>query len=192
MPYMVLGELICLGGLVMLTQLRPESSTVYWAGALVVTGLGSGMAMQMPYSAISVVLTDDDIPVGTAIAVFLNQLGGALAVSVGQTITLTTLVALVPRRLTSLSLQLVKDAGASGLSSLHLSIEDLTILRDIWNTAIVRTMILCTAFVAACLPFTVGMEWLNTKREAERRRQASILRAQENAQSGDVSSKSES
>ncbi|KAG6361379.1 hypothetical protein INS49_009606 [Diaporthe citri] len=147
------------------------------------------MAMQMPYSAISVVLADDDIPVGNAIAVFLNQLGGALAVSLGQTITLTTLVTLVPQRLPDLSLQLVKDAGASNLSSLRLSIEDMTIVRDIWNTAIVRTMILATAFIAAALPFTLSMEWLNVKTEAETRRQAGALRAQENAREGNFSNK---
>lgn len=191
MPYMVLGEVICIGGLAMLTQLKPESNAVYWAGALVVTGLGSGMAMQMPYSAISVVLADDDIPVGNAIAVFLNQLGGALAVSLGQTITLTTLVTLVPQRLPDLSLQLVKDAGASHPSSLRLSIEDMTILRNIWNTAIVRTMILATAFVAAALPFTLSMEWLNVKAEAEIRRRESALRAQENAQDANFSNKPE-
>lgn len=191
MPYIVLGEVICLGGLSMLTQLKLESSTIYWAGALVVTGLGSEMAMQMPYSAISVVLADDDIPVGNAIAVFLNQLGGALAVSLGQTITLTTLVALVPHRLPDLSLQLVKDAGASNLSSLRLSIEEMTVLRDIWNTAIVRTMILATAFVAVALPFTLSMEWLNVKTEAETRREASALRAQENSRGDNFSIKPE-
>ncbi|KUI70345.1 hypothetical protein VM1G_06469 [Cytospora mali] len=179
MPYMVLGEIICLSGLAMLTQLRPETDTVYWAAALVITGLGSGMAMQMPYSAISVVLADDDI---AGIAVFLNQLGGALAVSLGQTITLSTLVDLVPQRLPDVSLQSVKDASASNLASLHLNATDLTILRDIWNTAIVRTMILSTAFIGATLPFTLGMEWLNTKKEAETRRQAGALEAQGNAQ----------
>lgn len=191
MPYMLFGEVICIGGLAMLTQISLTTSTVYWAGALVVTGIGSGMAMQMPYSAISVVLTDDDVPVGNAIALFLNQLGGALAISLGQTITLTTLVGLVPQRLPDLSVQLVKDAGASNLSSLDLSVGDLTILRNIWNTAIVRTMILSTALVAAALPFTVGMEWLNTKTEAERRRQATALRAQEDARDNNVSSKPE-
>lgn len=191
MPYMVIGELICVGGLAMLTQLSPESSTPYWAGALVVTGLGSGMAQQMPYSAISVVLADDDIPVGNAIVVFLTQMGGALAVSLGQTITLTTLVTLVPRRLPGLSAQLVKDVGASNLLSLHLSLEDLETLRDIWNTAVVRTMILATAFVGAALPFTLRMEWLNTKTEAEVRRQTSALRAQENAQEKDENRESQ-
>lgn len=191
MPYMVVGEVICLGGLAMLTQLKSESSTIYWAGALVVTGLGSGMAMQMPCSAISVVLGDDDIPGGNAIAIFLNQLGGALAVSLGQTITLTTLVALVPQRLPDLSLQLAKYAGASNISSLRLSIEEMTVLRDIWNTAIVRTMILATAFVAAALPFTLSMEWLNVKTEAETRREASALRAQENSRDDNFSIKLE-
>ncbi|KAH8763620.1 major facilitator superfamily domain-containing protein [Diaporthe sp. PMI_573] len=188
MPYLILGELICLGGLAMLTQLNIASSTAHWAAALVVTGLGSGMATQMPYSAVSCSLSDDDIPIGNAIALFLNQMGGALAVSIGQTITLTTLADLVPQRLPGLSVQLLKDVGASDLPSLDLSVEDLTILRGVWNTAVVRTMILATAFVGAALPFTLRMEWLNTIKVAEARRQASTLRAQEDAQEKDYSS----
>lgn len=188
MPYLILGELICLGGLAMLTQLNIASSTAHWAVALVVTGLGSGMATQMPYSAVSCSLSDDDIPIGNAIALFLNQMGGALAVSIGQTITLTTLADLVPQRLPGLSVQLLKDVGASDLPSLDLSVEDLTILRGVWNTAVVRTMILATAFVGAALPFTLRMEWLNTIKVAEARRQASTLRAQEDAQEKDYSS----
>lgn len=186
MPYMVLGELICLGGLAMLTQLSAKTSTVYWAGSLVVIGLGSGLASQIPYSAISVVLEDDDIPIGNAIVLFLNQMGGALAVSLGQTIILATLGALVPQRLPDLSLQLVKDVGASDLSSLHLSTQDLTILRDIWNIAVVRVMIFATALVGAALPFTLRMEWLNTKTEAEARIEMANARAQEDAQEKSV------
>ena len=55
-PYMLIGELVCIGGISLLTRLVPTSSTLYWASSLVVTGIGMGMAMQLPYTAVQVAL----------------------------------------------------------------------------------------------------------------------------------------
>ena len=56
-PYMVVGELIAVVGTALLTQLEPDTSTVKWASYLVVAGLGMGMAMQLPYTAIQITLS---------------------------------------------------------------------------------------------------------------------------------------
>ena len=56
-PYMVVGELISVAGTAMLTQLEPNTSTLKWASYLVVAGLGMGMAMQLPYTAIQITLS---------------------------------------------------------------------------------------------------------------------------------------
>lgn len=51
-PYMFIGELVCVGGISLLTRLVPTSSKLFWASSLVVTGIGIGMAMQLPYTAV--------------------------------------------------------------------------------------------------------------------------------------------
>lgn len=178
-PYMVMGELICIGGQAMLTQLKPDTSTVYWATSLVVAGLGSGMAMQLPYTAVAVVLDDEDIAIGNAIAVLFYQLGGAVAISLGQTITISTILNLVSQRLPEIPGQLIITMGAARLSEIASTPEALAIIRDIWNTAIARTMILCVAVVGASIPFTLGMEWLNSIRASEERKKASESQQQE-------------
>jgi hypothetical protein len=53
---MIAGELICIVGTVLLTRLNVSSSTIYWAAALVVYGVGMGLAMQLPYTAVNVTL----------------------------------------------------------------------------------------------------------------------------------------
>lgn len=53
---MILGEAVCIVGTALLTQLRPNTSTVAWAAYLVVAGIGMGTAMQLPYTAIHVTL----------------------------------------------------------------------------------------------------------------------------------------
>lgn len=55
-PYMLIGELVCVGGIILLTRLVPTSSTLFWSASLVVTGIGMGMAMQLPYTAVQVAL----------------------------------------------------------------------------------------------------------------------------------------
>lgn len=178
-PFMIMGEVIAVGGQAMLTQLKPDTNTVFWAAALVVAGIGSGMAMQLPYTAIALVLSDEDIPVGNAIAVLFYQLGGAISISMGQTITITSLLELLPQRLPDLSPQMVITMGTANLSLLTPTPEALVVLREIWNTAIARTMILGAAVVGAAIPFTMGMEWLNAVKVAEERKKASVAENQE-------------
>lgn len=179
-PYMIIGELVCMGGQVMLTQLQQDSSTLYWAASLVVTGLGAGMAMQLPYVAVPLVLADEDIPTGNAILVFFQQLGGALSISLGQTIVLLTLLDLVPKRLPDVSVQAVISAKGADLRSLGLPKEELAILEEIWNMAISRTMILATAVVGAAVPFTLAMEWLNANRVAKEKEEGNGVELQGN------------
>ena len=55
-PYIIAGELICIVGLALLTRLSTSINVLSWASALVVTGLGMGMAMQLPYTAVQCTL----------------------------------------------------------------------------------------------------------------------------------------
>ncbi|MCJ1432522.1 hypothetical protein MMC27_001879 [Xylographa pallens] len=165
-PFIILGELVCVIGTVLLTKLNTSSSTIFWAAALVVTGLGLGMAMQLPYTALQVALSDADIAIGNAIFVFIWQLGGAISIAIGQTIIINTIVQELPHVAPEIDPASVIAAGATNLPQLTNSPEVLVILRGIWNLAITRTMIMSLAMVCAAIPCTMGMEWLNTLRVA--------------------------
>lgn len=54
---MIVGEAVCIVGTTLLTRLESTTSTVVWASYFVITGLGMGMAMQLPYTAVQVVLS---------------------------------------------------------------------------------------------------------------------------------------
>ncbi|KAI0200343.1 MFS general substrate transporter [Astrocystis sublimbata] len=171
-PWMIAGEVIAIGGQVILILIQPDSRTVFWAAGLAVSGLGTGMAMQLPYIAVALVLPDEDLPVGNALDLLFYQVGGAIAISAAQTIDVITLLELVPLRLPQLSPDAVIAHGAADLSALTPSAEALSILKEIWNLAIVRTMILSTALVGISLPFTFAMEWLNAVKVTEQRLKA--------------------
>ncbi|RDK45506.1 MFS general substrate transporter [Aspergillus phoenicis ATCC 13157] len=168
-PYILAGDLICIVGTALLTQLHPHTRTVQWAAYLVVTGLGLGLAMQLPYTAIQVTLSAEDLAMGNAIAVLFYQLGGAISIAMGQTVVLSTLTEKLNGQIPGLTSKDVFEAGAANLKALAPTAADLAFLRDIWNEGISRTMILSVALVAAAVPFTLGMEWLDAKRVARDR-----------------------
>lgn len=53
---MILGSIICIVGSGFTAQLDIDTPTVAWASFLSVAGLGIGMGMQQPYTAVQVVL----------------------------------------------------------------------------------------------------------------------------------------
>lgn len=53
---MILGEFICICGTALLTRLDARTPTINWAAYLVVAGIGMGITMQLPYTAVQVTL----------------------------------------------------------------------------------------------------------------------------------------
>jgi hypothetical protein len=53
---MIVGQSLAVVGLGLLTRIAPGTKTVEWASYLVISGLGIGTAVQLPYTALQVVL----------------------------------------------------------------------------------------------------------------------------------------
>ena len=53
---MILGEVVSIVGTGFLTRIRLGTPTAAWAAYLVVTGLGHGAGLQLPFTALQVVL----------------------------------------------------------------------------------------------------------------------------------------
>lgn len=94
-----------------------------------------------------------------------------LSIAAGQTITLTTVLGEVSRRLPDVQTSTIISAGATNLAHAVSSPEVLHTLRSIWNLAVSRTMILSLAAVGASVPFTFGMEWLNARKISMERKE---------------------
>ncbi|GFN18103.1 MDR family MFS transporter [Aspergillus tubingensis] len=165
-PFMVLGQVISIIGTACLTKLEVGTSTALWATFLVIAGVGHGLGLQMPFTAIQVVLNDDDIPIGNAITVFFSQLGAAIAVAIGESIFETSIAHQVRTSHLPIAAETVIAAGPTGLQSLTM---DATILRALQNAyACGIRAVMDFGLAAACLavPFALAMEWRNVKKEA--------------------------
>ncbi|KJZ78260.1 hypothetical protein HIM_02298 [Hirsutella minnesotensis 3608] len=170
-PYIIAGGVIASVGAGLLTTIGVDTSTAQWAAYLAITGVGIGMASQLPYTALHVVLDSSDIATGNAIAVFSSQLGGALGIAIGQNLLLTQLGESLPRYTNAVTLDQVLAAGASGLKTIATSPEVLEALRRVYTRAIRDVLILGLACTCLSLVPSLAMEWLNITHESRRRKQ---------------------
>ena len=56
---MILGMIICAIGAGLVTRLDINTPTTQWAAFLVIAGIGLGTAMQLPYTAVQIVLRSE-------------------------------------------------------------------------------------------------------------------------------------
>ncbi|KAI0594167.1 major facilitator superfamily domain-containing protein [Biscogniauxia sp. FL1348] len=170
-PYMIAGGTICCVGSGLLTTVDLSTPTVEWAAYLVITGLGLGIAAQIPYTALQAVLEPEDVATGNAIAVFSFHLAGAVGTAIGQTLLIDGLNVAVPRYTDGhVSPAAVIQAGATGLTTVAAGDPQLLEnLRWAYGEAVRRTIILGLAGACMTVPASCGMEWLNIKRVAEER-----------------------
>lgn len=165
-PFMSLGALILTAGCAVIQTLNVQSSEAQWFGYQVLTGIGIGMAFQIPYSAVHVVLPPDDLPVGNALIVFFQSLGGALAVSIGQNVLSNVLLRQL-ERLPQINASRVIAAGATDLSA---SIADippalLEPVRTAYSFALSRTYVLPIIAGGVAFLCSFGMENRTVKKD---------------------------
>ncbi|KAL8811091.1 MAG: hypothetical protein Q9223_007605 [Gallowayella weberi] len=163
----VTGAIVTLGtGL--LTRITLGTPTVEWATYLAVSGFGIGLGLNLPYTALHVVLSEDDVPIGNGagITILCGQLGGAIGISVGQMTFLNGLLREIPRRVTGLSAHDIVTAGATNLEKLSTDLGTLRQLKIVYAKAVVNTLWLAVAAASAAAICACGMEWKRVKPKA--------------------------
>ena len=90
-PAMILGPILAGVGAGLITTLNPSSSSGAWIGYQVLFGLGLGLGAQASGLAAQATLKTQDVSIGTAIMFFMQQLGGAIFVSVGENLFINSL-----------------------------------------------------------------------------------------------------
>ncbi|KAL7629499.1 MFS sugar transporter [Parahypoxylon ruwenzoriense] len=161
-PFMVLGTLIMPIGGGLLSTWKPDTASGAWIGYQILFGAGVGMSLQQPLMAVQTVLDIRDVPTGTSIMVFVQTVGGALFVSVGQTVFTNKLLSELATLVPSLDPRVILTAGATNLQRIISP-------ADIPNVALAYSNALTTAFVVgtALTAFTVfgsaTIEWRSVK-----------------------------
>ena len=124
-------------------------------------GLGLGLGFQVPNIAAQTVLPGADVPVGTALVMFAQLLGGAVFVSVGQSVLASELT----RRLADSGGFEARGLRGTGVTTLLAGLrgEEREAVIEAYNEALRRTFYVGLAM--ACCAVLAGsfMEWRSVK-----------------------------
>ncbi len=162
---MIAGPCILLIGEGLLTTFTPQTGSPHWIGYQFLAGFGVGLGLQASTLAVQATVDKKDVATGMAICFFAQQLGGAIFVSVGQTILSTILISRLSE-IPGLDPQKILQTGATQLHNV-VSPEYFGHVVDAYNYAVTRIFIACLAISAAQLLSSLGIEWKSIKKPAE-------------------------
>lgn len=118
--------------------------------------------MQQTIIAIQAVLPTADVPVGTAIIMFSQTLGGALFVLVAQNVFTNSLLKNVKAIVPDVDPTIVLDAGATTLQKVIPS-QYLAGVRQAYNDSITDTFYVGVAMGAVSIVGALALEWKSIK-----------------------------
>lgn len=161
-PFTWVGSAIFTIGAGLLYSLKPDSSTGTWIGYQIVAGAGAGSCIQIPFIAVQVVLSKKDMPVGNAVAIFFNSLGGAVSISIAQNIFSNTLIKEIPKHTTGVDPWTIVMAGATNIEKITPPSQLAGVLMS-YNIAVTTAFILSIACGGIAFLFSLAFEWKTVK-----------------------------
>ncbi|KAI4595162.1 hypothetical protein KJ359_007137 [Pestalotiopsis sp. 9143b] len=150
------------------------TTTVYWAGTLVMFGFGAGMGMQMPLTAVQTVLKGSDIAIGTSVVVLAQTLSGTVFLAVGQNLFQSQLVSAIVADAPGVNPAAVVSNGVSNLSEFITKTYGSAAVAGVleaYNSALRRCFIVCIALSVFMIFGAAGMEWKSVKKESAKENQ---------------------
>lgn len=160
-PFMIANGVVMSIGAGLITTWTPDTLHPEWIGYQFMFGFGIGMGMQQASLAAQAVLSRKDAPIGIALVMFCQQLGGAVFVSVGQSVFTNQLVKGLTK-VASISPAVVVKTGATDIRHV-VNASDLPGVLVAYNGALTKTF--TVALAMACFSIIGGLciEWKNIK-----------------------------
>lgn len=163
MPFIFLSLIFMSIGAGLLTTLQVDSSSAHWIGYQILFGLGSGWGFQQTAVAAQTVLALVDIPIGTAIMVFVQLLGGAMFVTIAQNVFTNNLVSgILAINIPNVNAKVIVQSGATRLRTEIPSV-DLPAVLVAYNAALIKTFQVALCMACLTLLGAAGMEWRSVK-----------------------------
>ncbi|KAI9671122.1 MAG: hypothetical protein M1831_005208 [Alyxoria varia] len=168
-PFAITGTALATIGSGLLCTLEVDTPSSQWIGYSVIIGLGMGIAVQQGFIAVQTVLSPQDVAIGTAAVTFFQSLGGAVFVSIGDTLVITRLErAAQSMQLQGVDVRAVVEAGATEFMEVTPPAQLPTLLR-VYNDGL-RWVFICAAALYACAFLaSFGIEFRSVRHESERR-----------------------
>jgi hypothetical protein len=175
-PFMLLGTVMMSVGAGLLSTFSPTTSNALLIVYPAIFGAGIGISFQQPIIAAQTVLSEEDIPIGTSVIVFGQSIGGAIILSVAETVFSNRLATNIRDMLgvvvssENLLAGGIKDVisavvGAGGSQASVIDAE---------NKAITQAFYVGLAMAGLSIIGALTVEWRSVKKEEERRKQMAV------------------
>jgi len=161
-PSMLIAPAIMSIGEGLMTTFNPDTPSSQWIAYQFLAGFGLGFGMQTSGLAIQTVLPREEVSAGIAINFFVQQLGGAIFTSVGQTI-LSNLLGSKLAGVPGLGGKIIVSEGATSLVHL-VPPEYVSVVIDAYNYSCQRVFMCSLGLAFAALLCAFGMEWRSIKK----------------------------
>lgn len=163
-PYMMASSAFMAIGVGLMSTWNIHSGSAQWIGYQIIYGFGVGLGMQQALIMAQTVLHIDDVPIGTALIMFMQTLGGALFISVAQNIFTNRLVTNLARYVPSLDPSIVLRTGATSLKySPEIDVSLIPSVLVAYNNALTQTFYVSLALGALSIFGALGIEWKSVK-----------------------------
>ncbi|KAL3455893.1 major facilitator superfamily domain-containing protein [Aspergillus heterothallicus] len=146
----------------LLSTFTVDSSSSHWIGYQFLFGAGVGFGLQCSFAAPQCTLPVEDIAIGTAIVMFLENLAAAVFVSVGQNVFSNQLTKNVGVYAPQVDTAKLIEGGATEIQhTVPAKFYDMVLFA--YNMALTQTFYVGVALSAVGVLGVVVMEWVNVK-----------------------------
>ncbi|KAF3764978.1 MFS general substrate transporter [Cryphonectria parasitica EP155] len=112
-PFALVGGSLGAIGSGLFSLFQPDTPTGEWVGFSIITGLGRGIALQMPLMAIQAVVSQEEMSQAMAFAVWCQYIGPTVFLTLYNTVFDTSLTTEIQKYAPGVSAELVIAAGAT-------------------------------------------------------------------------------
>jgi hypothetical protein len=162
-PFMIASSVAMSIGCGLITTFMPSTGHSAWIGYQALSGLGVGLGMQLPLIAVQTVLPLDQVPTGTAVVVFTQTLGGAICVTIAQTVFQNKLIAEIAEFVPGLDPAIVLNTGATSIHTV-IDKQDLPGVILAYNKAVTQVFLVSVVTAALSILGSAAMEWKTVKK----------------------------
>lgn len=161
-PFMLLSSVFMAIGAGLLTTFEIDTGSSKWIGYQFIFGAGAGFGLQQTLIAVQTVLPAGDVPIGTALMMFSQTLGGAIFISVGQNIFTNQLLKHLSASVPELSSASILSMGVTELMG-SVPEEFLVGVLTAYNQALIETFYVAVAASAFSIVGSAVVEWKSMK-----------------------------
>jgi hypothetical protein len=167
-PFAYMTVIFMSVGCGLLTTLRVDSGHPEWIGYQFLFGAGVGFGLQTAFAAPQCVLALEDIPIGTAIVIFTENLASAVFVSVAQNVFTNQLRANVAMFAPEVNADALLDGGATEIKAHIPSGRVYDAVLFAYNRALNQTFYVGLALSCCAILGAAAMEWVSVKGEKKK------------------------